>query len=158
MAGRNKSFILEHRGGLLKKEQQVQMIKWACTCIQHVIHLYRGQIDNRLTNSLVVANKWASGEASTGEARKAAVDGIALARETSDPVNKAIIRAAHHTVATAHMADHSLGGAIYSLLAVRYAGRSVSDERSWQNARLPEEIKEIVISERAIKEKVFKLV
>lgn len=154
---RDRRFILEHRGGPLKKEQQVQMIKWALQCIQHVLHLYRGGLDETLTNALLIAGKWAAGEVSAGEARKAAVKGIELAREISDPVNKAIIRAVHHTVATAHMADHSLGGAIYSLIAVKYAGGSYKNERTWQNEQLPPEIADIILEGRAVKEKVFKL-
>lgn len=154
---RERNFILEHRGGFLKKEQQIQMIKWALQCIDHVLPLYRGGIDERLTNALLIAGKWANGEVSAGEARKAAVKGIELAREISDPVNKAIIRAAHHTVATAHMADHSLGGAIYSLVAVKHAGGSYEAERKWQNDQLPPDIKLIVLESRAVKEKVFKL-
>jgi hypothetical protein len=154
---RDKRFIPEHRGGLLKKEQQVQMAKWALACIQHIVHLYRGIPDVRFTDALAIAEKWVNGEVMAGEARKAAFKGIELAREITDPVNKAIIRAAHHTVATAHMADHSLGGAIYSLMAVKHEGGSVQDERTWQNEQLPAEIKDIILESRAIKEKVFKL-
>lgn len=155
---RDRRFILEHRGGLLKKEQQVQMILWALQCVQHALDLYRGRVDERLTNALLIAGKWANGEVSAGEARKAAVKGIELAREINDPVNKAIIRASHHTVATAHMADHSLGGAIYALVAVKLAGYSVHNERIWQNEQLPPEIKDIILEGRIVKERGFKLV
>lgn len=154
---RDNRFILEHRGGLLKKEQQVQMINWALQCVQHVLSLYRGPIDERLTNVLLIAGKWADGEVPAGEAMKAAVRGIELAREINDPVNKAIIRAAHHCAATAHMADHSLGGAIYALVAVKHAGGSVHNERTWQNEQLPPEINDIVLEGREMKEKKFKI-
>lgn len=130
---------------------------WACECVNHVIPLYRDERDERMDEALITALKWADGKASAGEARKAAVRAIALAREITDPVNKAIIRAVHHTVATAHMADHSLGGAIYSLIAVKNAGASYQDEREWQNKQLPEEIRDIILYGRAVKEKVFKL-
>jgi hypothetical protein len=33
---RNKRFIVQHRGGTLKKEQHRQLIKWACDCSEHV--------------------------------------------------------------------------------------------------------------------------
>jgi hypothetical protein len=34
----------------------------------------------------------------------------------------------------------------------------INEEREWQNNQLPEEIKEIVLNERIIKEKSFKLI
>ena len=76
--------------------------------------------------------------------------------ESSNPAVNAIARAIGHTVATAHMADHSLGGALYSLKVVKNAGLSVESERKWQNDQLPPEIKNIVFEERIKKEKHFK--
>ncbi|NTW31286.1 MAG: hypothetical protein HGB12_01400, partial [Bacteroidetes bacterium] len=71
-------------------------------------------------------------------------------------ISKAIARAAGQVVATAHMSDHSLGAAVYALLAVNYAGKSVDAERKWQNEQLPSEIRELVLTTRSRKEKVFK--
>jgi hypothetical protein len=55
------------------------------------------------------------------------------------------------------MADHSLGGSMYSLKAIRVAGGSPDDERNWQNEQLQPEIKELAISGRKMKEMHFKL-
>jgi hypothetical protein len=125
---RDQQFIAEHRGGPLKKEQHYQLIQWACRCAEHVLPLFGEKIDERLENALQVAKKWREGKVSVGDARKASVDA--------------------HAVATAHMADHSLGAAGYALKAVKSAGKSVETERKWQDEQLTEEIKDLVLSAR----------
>lgn len=148
---RDQRFIAEHRGGLLKKEQHYQLMKWACACAKHVLPLLGETIDERLLYALDVAKKWTQGKASVGDARKAAVGAHAVARESSDPAAIAVARAVGHAVATAHMADHSLGPAWYALKAVKSAGKSIDWERKWQNDQLPPEIKELVLSAREMK-------
>lgn len=143
---RDKRFIAEHRGGPLKKEQHRQLMQWAINCSQHVLPLYGKNPDEQVLKALRVAEAWRQGEASVGEARKAAYGIIALAKELTDPVALAVARAVGQTVATAHMADHALGGAWYGLRAVKAAGKSVEEERRWQEDHLPPEIKELVIT------------
>ena len=145
---RNKQFIAEHRGGPVTKEQHRQLMKWACDCSIHVLFLLDIQIDHRLINALSVATKWKEGNASTGEARKAAVEAHSAAREFSNPVSVAVARSVGHAVATAHMADHSTGAADYALKAINFSGKSVEDERRWQDEQLPSEIRELVLSAR----------
>ncbi|MFA5778883.1 MAG: putative immunity protein [Elusimicrobiota bacterium] len=153
---RDKRFVAEHRGGSLKKEQHYQLIKWACDCAEHVLPLFGEKIDKRLTNALRVAKAWTKGKASVGDARKASVGAHAVARESSNPIAIAVARAVGHAVATAHMADHSLGPALYALKAVKNAGKSIDAERKWQDKQLPSEIKELVLTARSKKEQVFK--
>jgi phosphoglycerate dehydrogenase-like enzyme len=86
---------------------------------------------------------------------KASVGAHAVAREFTDPALIAVARAVGHAVATAHMADHSLGAAIYALKAIKYAGKSIEKEREWQNEQLPSEIMEIVLTARTDKEKLI---
>jgi hypothetical protein len=152
---RDKRFVAEHRGGPLKKEQHGQLIKWACDCAEHVLPLFGETPDSRLVYALLVAGEWEKGNARVGDARKAAFGSIAVANESSDPVSIAVARAISHAVATAHMADHSLGGALYALKAVRIAGRSVEAERKWQKKQLPPEIMDLVLSAFSEKEKYF---
>jgi len=154
---RDKRFIAEHRGGVLKKEQHYQLIKWACYCFEHVLPLHEKIIDERLKHALFIAKEWAKGNASVGDARKAAVACHALARESSNPISIAVARSVGHAVATAHMADHSLGGALYALKAIKNSGKSIDAERTWQNKQLPEEIRELVLSAMECKEKHFKI-
>jgi hypothetical protein len=153
---RDKRFIAEHRGGLLKKDHHRQLIKWAYKCSEHVLPLGRETVDERLINALLIAKEWASGNATVGDAMKASVDSHAAARESSNPISIAVARSIGQAVATAHMADHSLGAAIYALKAVKFADKSIDEERKWQNEQLPSEIMELVLSTRTEKERSFK--
>lgn len=116
---RDKRFIAEHRGGPLKKEQHIQLINWACDCAENVLLLFGKKIDDRLKKVLLIAKEWANGKATVGEARNASLKAITVANESSNPVSIAVARAVGHAVATAHMADHSLGAALYALKAVK---------------------------------------
>jgi hypothetical protein len=148
---RDKQFIAEHLGGPLKKEQHYQLIKWACDCAEHVLHLFGEKIDERLKNALNVAKEWKQGNASVGDTRRAAVGAHTVAREASNPITIAVARSVGHAVATAHMADHSLGAAWYALKAVKNAGKSIDTERKWQDEQLPSEIQELVLTARKSK-------
>jgi hypothetical protein len=88
-------------------------------------------------------------KATVGDARKAAYGIIDLAKELSDPTSVLVARAVGQAVATAHMADHSLGPAWYALKVVKSVGGSVEAELIWQNKQLPPEIRELVLSARA---------
>jgi hypothetical protein len=154
---RERRFIAQHRGGLLKKEQHRQLIKWACNCSEHVLPLYEGEMDERVNKALLLAKAWETGSASVGDARNAAFNAIAVANEASNPVSVAIARSVGHAAATAHMADHSLGAALYALKAMKNSGKSIEAERKWQNEQLPSEIIELVLDTRSKKEKELKI-
>jgi hypothetical protein len=143
---RDKRFIAEHRGGPLKKEQHRQLMDWACSCAEHVLVLCDPSLEEGLKNALSVARDWKEGRATVGEAQKAAWKIHATARECSDPVSVAVARAVGHTVATAHMADHALGSALYALNAVKLAGLPPEMEKKWQLEQLSDEIRELVIT------------
>jgi hypothetical protein len=145
---RDKRFIAEHRGGPLKKEQHYQLITWACTCAEHVLPLFGEIPDEQLKNALLIAREWAQGNASTGDAMKASVSAHTVARASSDPIAIAVARSVGQAVATAHMADHSLGAAWYAIKAVNHAGKSADAERTWQDKQLPLEIRDLVLSAR----------
>lgn len=154
---RDKRFIAGHRGGPLKKDHHRELILWSCLCVEHVFALQAGQVNERILKALFIARAWAAGNVTVGEARKASADMLALARELTDPGEIAIVRAAGHAVATAHMADHSLGGALYALKAVKHSGNSVEAERKWQNEQLVPAIEELILSSREKKEKAMGL-
>jgi hypothetical protein len=100
-----------------------------------------------LVNALDTAKHWENEKASTAMAMKASVEAHAVARQTDNPVYKAVARSIGQSVATAHMADHSLGGAFYALKAVKFAKKEVEYERRWQMKRLkelPSEVMDIV--------------
>jgi hypothetical protein len=154
---RDRIFIAEHRGGLLKKEQHIQLIKWACKCSEHVLNLFGETLDERLNKALLIAEEWANGNASVGDAMKASVGAHAVARKSANPTSIAVARSVGQAVATAHMADHSLLAALYALKALKNADISIDTERKWQNEQLPSEIKDIVMTAMIMKEKAFKI-
>ena len=142
-------FIAEHRGGPLSKENHRKLIKWARECSEHVLSLIDKEPDQRLIHALNIAKDWEMGSIPTGAAIKASLGAHAVARESDDPVTKAIARSIGQAVATAHMADHSLGGPFYALKAVKLANKSIEEERKWQTAKLkdlPSELVEIINS------------
>ena len=136
---RDRSFVAEHRGGPLRKEQHLRLMEWACECAEHVLPLLSPAVDERLINAIRVAKDWMRGVSSVGQARTASLGAIAVANEVSDPTPIAVARSVGHAVATAHMADHCLGAALYALKAVKASGDSVDAERDWQNEQLPSE-------------------
>ena len=115
-------------------------------------------IDKRLVQALHIAEEWENDNVPTGDAMKASVAAHAVARETSGPVTTAVARSIGHAVATAHMADHSLGAALYALKAVKLAGHSVDKEREWQFKQLqqlPPDIVTLILNTLAAKEEVL---
>ena len=138
------SFIAEHRGGPLSKENHRMLIKWGRECSEHVLFLIDKEIDERLLYALEVANKWEKDRVSTGVVIKASSGAHAVARQVEDPVYKAVAHSIGQTVATAHMADHSLGGAFYALKAIKLANKDIGKEKAWQTKKLHELPSEII--------------
>lgn len=143
---RDLRYKAEHRGGPLSREHHCLLMLWACDCAEHVFTLLPDGPHPLHLNALAVGRAWADGKATVGEARKAAVALLALARELSDPAAIAVTRACGHAVATAHMADHAPGAALYAVKALNARGISADNEKRWQTDHLPQEIKKLVIS------------
>ena len=145
---RDKRFVAVHRGGPLTKDHHHQLIRWARYCSEHVLSLIDKDIDKRLLHALQVAKEWEKGNATVGEARKASLGAIKLANETPDPIIIAVARSIGHAVATAHMADHSIGAAEYALKAMKLSGKSIEKERAWQDKELTPDISELILTAR----------
>lgn len=145
---RDKRFVAVHRGGPLTKDHHHQLIRWARECSEHVLKLINQNIDTRLNHALHIAQEWEKDNTSVGEARNASLGAIAVANESSDPITTAVARSIGHAVATAHMADHSIGAAEYALKAVKLYGKSIEDERKWQDEQLTSDISELILTVR----------
>ena len=157
---RDRRFVAAHRGELLTKKNHRGLMKWARECSEHVLPFIGEKIDERLIHALNVAKEWENGNVKTGVAMKASLGAHAAARESSDPVSTAVARSIGQAVATAHMADHSMGAALYGLIAVKLADKLVEEERKWQIKQLqqlPPEIVELVLTTMKQKEKGFRL-
>ncbi|MDP1726827.1 MAG: hypothetical protein Q8M15_08585 [Bacteroidota bacterium] len=141
------AFVAVHRGGSLTKENHRKLMKWARVCAEHVLPLIDKEIDQRLLYALEIAKEWEKDLVPTGVAIKASLGAHAVARQSEDPIYKAVARSIGQAVATAHMADHSLGGAFYAIKAVKLANKNIERERDWQNKKLdelPDELREII--------------
>ncbi len=153
-------FIAQHRGGPLTKNNHRKLMRWARLCAEHVLPLISNPIDPRLVYALQVAKDWENDKVSTGEAMKASQGAHAAARQASNPISIAVARSIGQGVATAHMADHCTGAALFALKAVKQAGKSIEQEREWQTKQvhqLPSEIIELVVTTMINKEQHFKL-
>lgn len=154
---RDRRFVAVHRGGPLEIARHRLLAAWAADCAEHVLPLFEANSsDDRPRHAIEIARAWARGEVSVGACQKAAVAAHAAARDATgksaagqsaaSKAATAAARAAGHAVATAHMADHCLGPVIYGLKAVEATRASTDDERDWQLAQLPDEVRELVIS------------
>lgn len=121
---RDRRFVAVHRGGPLDKESHVWLARWAADCAESVLpYFVRSQpLDDRPAQALAVARAWANGEVKTGAAMRASLAAHAAARDATDKAAIAAARAAGHAVATAHMADHSMGALIYAVKTLEAAG------------------------------------
>jgi hypothetical protein len=151
---RDDHFKAVHRGGSLDLHRHRLLATWAADCAEHVLPLFseRYPQDDRLRRAIETARSWSRGEVTVGEARAAGLEAHTAARDAADDAPRAAARAAGHAVGTAHMADHAPHAAAYAIQAVRAAGNGRDDvaaadrERAWQEERLPEDIRALVLS------------
>jgi hypothetical protein len=144
---RDARFVALHRGGTLTLAEHRLLALWAADCAEHVLELFETcSSDTRPRLAIDTVREWVKGAATVGDARKAAVAAHAAARTAKSKSATAAARAAGHAVATAHMADHSLGPYWYGLKAVQAAGGSPERERAWQLMRLPNEVRRLVLA------------
>lgn len=150
---RDNRFKAVHRGGQLDLKTHHLLAIWAADCAKHVLPLFECSHpeDHGPRQAIEGAYAWAAGMISVGEARKLAVQAHDAARRANDETSMAVARAAGHAVATAHMADHAMGGAYYALRAVMASKNrtnlTVEDEIAWQKRKLPNEIRSLIESQ-----------
>ena len=155
-------FVAVHRGGSLDMVRHRLLASWGADCAERVLPLFTAERpqDERPRVAVETARAWARGAVSVGEARAAAVAAHAAAREAPARRGARSRSRSGHAAATAHMADHSLGAADYAVRAVRRAdrsggprlagrGRGRAPKRAWQHARLPEAVRDLVVSAQA---------
>lgn len=133
---RDIRFVAVHRGGELTIENHRKMMEWAIACFSRVLHMYYKELDEPLSEAIKVANDWKNGKCSTGAAINESRAVHAFARTINNPISCLIARAIGHGVATAHMADHCMGAALYAQKALKLAGKPYEQEKSWQIEKL----------------------
>jgi len=105
-------------------------MEWAITCYEHVLPYYNKELDQVLLEAMNCAREWSRGTRSTGDLIAASRNVHAFAKTIPNPVACAVARSIGQGVATAHMADHCIGAALYAQKAVLLAGNPVSEEKA----------------------------
>ena len=160
---RDPRFVTVRRGGTLEDEQHRLLAAWAADCAEHVLPLFSAEHpdDVRPHHAIEQARAWSRGEISMQQAREAAYAAHDAARATTGGAAREVARAAGHAVATAHMGDHELGAAAYAIRAVRAAAPAAKRDQAgatecrWQRERLPEAIRDLVLSDQAQRNRKF---
>ena len=157
---RDARFVTVRRGGTLDDDTHRLLADWSADCAARVLGLFEREHpgDVRVRTAIDQAHAWARGEITMTQARQAAYAAHDAARVASGAAREAA-RAAGHAVATAHMADHELGGAAYAIRAVRAAAApDCRDEAGrvecrWQRSHLPDAIRELVLDDMRLRNK-----
>lgn len=149
---RDPRLVRIQRGGTLDDKTHQSLALWAAKCAERVLPLFEEQRpdDPRPAEAIEAARTWARGDITMMQAGEFAYAAHAAAREADGAAREAA-RAAGHAVATAHMADHELGGAFYALRAIKAAHpdnpEKMTEEHEWQREALTPDIRELVLDD-----------
>jgi hypothetical protein len=152
---RDPRFITVRRGGTLHDDDHHLLAIWATDCAEHVLHHFEQarRDDDRPRRAIELGRAWARGEIPWSVARTAAGHANAAARDLSGAARHAAY-AAGQAAAVGHVAAHELGAAAYAVRAARAAapddegGAAGRFECRWQRARLPLEIRDLVLDDQ----------
>jgi hypothetical protein len=133
---------------LVSKTDQKTLALWAIDCAERVMPFFEEKYpqDNRPRQALNTLQTWLdTGVFKMAVIRKASLDAHAAARDVGeDSPARSAARAAGQAVATAHVARHAYGPAIYAQQAIHRASTPVeadaaaARERDWQYQHLVE--------------------
>jgi hypothetical protein len=152
---RDPRLITIRRGGQLSDDDHHLLALWAAQCSEHVLHYFENQCphDNRPRKAIEKIRVWARGEISVTEAKKAAYDANAAARELDGPAKYAALSAGQ-AAAVAHVAAHDLGAAGYAIRAVMANSEDQDkkkkgmEECEWQRKQVPKHLQEFVMEDQ----------
>jgi len=155
---RDPRFITIRRGGTLTDSDHQLLALWAAACAEHVLHFFESAqpLDARPRRAILQARAWVRGEITMSQAREAAGNANAAARDLSGAARHAAYAAAR-AAAVAHVAAHELGAAAYAIKAARAAAREGEGEKSgrlecrWQRDQLPDAIRELVLDDQRLR-------
>ncbi len=128
---RDLRFIAVHRGGNLTASDHRALMRWALASTRHLLGHCAHDCDAQLDEALKIAERWADGNATAGEAMAASRGLHRKARSMSCPSAVYWYRIAAHTLATAHMADHALGPLYYGQKLFVLLNRPFDEELAW---------------------------
>ena len=120
---------------------------WAVDCAERILPYFEQKYpeDRRPRNAILTLKEWIlTGKFRMAVIRKASLDAHAAAREVGENnPSRSAARSAGQAVATAHVARHAYGSAIYAQQAIYRAHpvtahESATGERNWQYKHLME--------------------
>jgi hypothetical protein len=152
---RDPRLITIRRGGTLTDEHHRLLADWALRCAEHVLPLFEAEQpdDGRPREAIEIGRAWIRGEVPMRVAHQTAFQANAAARGMADPAKFAALSAGQ-AVAVAHVAAHDLGAAAYAIRAagaaapVDEAAHARAEERDWQRAQLPADVRELVLDDQ----------
>jgi len=147
MAGVKSKFSIARKDDemleLVSKTDKKTLAVWAIDCAERVLPYFEKKYpkDRRPRKAIETLQAWINtGVFRMSVIRKASLDSHAAAREVGeDSPARSAARAAGQAVATAHVARHAYGPAIYAQQAIYRATSSdaaVKKERDWQYRHL----------------------
>jgi len=158
---RDPRFITIRRGGTLSDSDHQLLAAWAADCAEHVLHLFEEvqPSDTRPRRAIEQIRAWARGEITMMQSRTAGGHAMGAARDLSGAARYAAYAAGQAAV-VAHVAAHELGAAAYAIKAAQAAaldGQAQEAGRlecAWQRARLPSEIRELVLDDQKLRNEI----
>lgn len=153
---RDPRLITVRRGGTLADADHRLLAQWAADCAEHVLALFEAERpeDPRPREALAATRSWATGRLPMMAARAVGGHAMGAARELVGAPRFAAY-AAGQAACVAHVAEHDLGAAAYAIKAVVAAAAHGEGETAriaecaWQRARLPEQVRELVVADQA---------
>jgi hypothetical protein len=158
---RDPRFITVRRGGTLTDDDHHLLALWAADCAERVLHLFE-QVrpdDGRPRRAIELERAWAHGRISWWDARSAGGHANAAARDLKGAARHAA-HAAGQAAAVGHVAAHELGAAAYAIKAVQAAAPPGARDDSgrlecqWQRDQLPDPIRELVLDDERLRNKL----
>ena len=158
---RDPRFITIRRGGTLEEAHHRLLAEWAADCAEHVLPLFEAAqpLDPRPRRAVEQIRAWTRGEITMTQARSAGGHANAAARKLSGAARNAAFAAGQAGV-VAHVAAHELGAAAYAIKAARAAAPKGDSDRagrrecSWQRARLPAAIRDLVLDDQRLRNEI----
>ncbi len=158
---RDPRFITVRRGGTLSDTNHHLLALWAAACAEHVLHFFEEvqPEDDRPRQAIEQARSWVRGEILMTQARAAGGHAMAAARKLSGAARYAAYAAGQSAV-VAHVAAHELGAAAYAIKAAQAAASEDEREQAghqeclWQREQLPNEIRDLVLDDQLLRNKV----
>lgn len=131
---------------LVSKSDHKVLGMWAADCAERVLPLFEARYpnDDRPRKAIAALREWVrTGVFTMAGVRSSSLAAHAAARVVKewDDAARSAARSAGQAIATAHVARHALGAAVYAATAVRDTNGSMEDamkERDWQYQHLLE--------------------